>query len=405
MPTLDVTLPALHTSQRKVVDSDARFRVLACGRRWGKTRLGSALCIETALMGGRAWWVAPSYPMSTVGWRLIHRLGIQIPGAEIRKVDRMIMLPGGGEVKVRSADNPDSLRGEGLDFAVLDECAFTKEPAWVEAIRPALSDRQGKAMFISTPKGRNWFWRLWQRCQDKTDDEWQGWQLPTSDNPYIPDSEIEAARASLPERIYRQEYLAEFIDDAGGVFQRVMESATAEPIEQGEPGKHYITGADWGRQNDFTVFAVMDAQTKRMVYMERFTQIDYNIQASRLKAVHGRFPGHIVAEYNAMGGPIVERLQMEGLPIQGFVTTGGKTGTKEQIIRGLESAFSNGDIAILNDPVLIGELQAYEQEQLPAGGWKFGAPEGMHDDTVMALALAWSALDNTWLSFTVGEED
>ena len=157
MPTIDITLPALHKSQRRVVASDARFKVLACGRRWGKTRLGSALCLESALHGGRAWWVAPSYKMAAVGWRLIHELGIQIPGAEIRKVDRMVVLPTAGTIQVRSADDPDSLRGEGLDLVVPDECGFMKEDAWTHALRPALSDRQGKAVFISTPKGRNWF--------------------------------------------------------------------------------------------------------------------------------------------------------------------------------------------------------------------------------------------------------
>ena len=385
MPTLDVTLPALHISQRRVADSDARFRVLACGRRWGKTRLGAALCIMTALNGGRAWWVAPSYPMSIVGWRLIHRLALQIPGVEVRRAERSVIFPTGGEVWVRSADNPDSLRGEGLDFAVLDECAFMKEAAWAEAIRPALSDRQGRAMFISTPKGRNFFWRLWQRCQDEAQNEWAGWQLPTSDNPFIEDKEIEAAKAGLPERIYQQEYLAMFIEDSGGVFRRVMEAARAEPLDTGADDGQYIIGADWGRSNDFTVFTVIDVKTRRMVYSDRFTQIDYNIQAGRLKALHSRFPGVIIAEYNSMGGPIVERLQAEGLPVTGFVTTAK---TKEPLIRALESAFENSEISILNDPVLIGELQAYEQERM-ASGWRFSAPAGMHDDTVISLALAW----------------
>jgi phage FluMu gp28-like protein len=312
------------------------------------------------------------------------------------------MFPTGGEIWVRSADNPDSLRGEGLDFAVLDECAFMKEAAWQEAIRPALSDRQGRAMFISTPKGRNWFWRLWQRCQDAHDSDWRGWQLPTSDNPFIADEEIEAARGTLPERIYQQEYQAVFIEDAGGVFRRVMDAATAAALDTGKDGRQYIIGADWGRSNDYTVLTVLDVEAREMVYMDRFTQIDYNIQAGRLKALYNRFPGSsIIAEYNSMGGPIVERLQMEGLPVTGFTTTNK---TKETIIRGLETAFENNEIRILNDPVLIGELQAYEQERM-AVGWRFSAPPGMHDDTVMSLALAWSGISTGWLSFTIGDED
>src|SRR5690554_3151365 len=154
MLTLNVTLPTLHAGQREVADHPARFKVLAAGRRWGKTRLGTLLCLDVALNGGRAWWVAPSYPMATVGWRGIKHLAKQIPGITAREVDRLIELPSGGSIQVRSADNPDSLRGEGLDFLIIDEAAFVREEAWTEALRPALSDRQGRAMIISTPKGR-----------------------------------------------------------------------------------------------------------------------------------------------------------------------------------------------------------------------------------------------------------
>src|SRR4030067_198797 len=151
-----------HPGQRMVHRHPARFKILAAGRRWGKTRLGVNECLAVAAQGGRAWWVAPSYKMSEVGWRPIRRMAGKV-GAEVRKADRQVIFPGGGEVAVRSADNPDSLRGEGLNLVILDECAFMQEEAWTEALRPALSDRQGKAIFISTPSGRNWFWRLWQR--------------------------------------------------------------------------------------------------------------------------------------------------------------------------------------------------------------------------------------------------
>jgi phage terminase large subunit-like protein len=390
MPTLNVTLPALHTSQRRVVDSDKRFRVLACGRRWGKTRLGAALCIYVALSGGRSWWCAPSYPMSIVGWRLIHRLALQIPDVEIRKAERSITFPTGGEIWVRSADNPDSLRGEGLDFAVLDECAFMKEPAWQEAIRPALSDRQGRAMFISTPKGRNWFWRLWQRCQDDNDSEWQGWQLPTSDNPYIADEEIEAARKSLPERIYRQEYLALFIDDSGGVFRGIMQAATAIPESKPQPAGQYIIGVDWGKHNDFTVLTVLNAANRSLVHMDRFNQIDYAVQVNRLVALHERFKSTaIIAERNSMGDPLIEQLQRRGMPVYPFITTNA---TKARAIDELGLAFERGDIQIINEPVLVGELQAYEMERLPSGMMRYNAPQGLHDDCVMSLAIGWQGL-------------
>ena len=323
----------------------------------------------------------------------MHELGVQVPGANVRRVDRMIELPTGGTMQIRSADDPDSLRGEGLDFAVLDECAFMKEDAWTHAIRPALSDRLGKAMFISTPKGRNWFWRSWLLGQDEQDSEWSSYQFPTSDNPFIADDEIEAARHGLPERIFRQEYLAEFLEDAGGVFRRVMDAATAEPQSKRVEGHDYIMGVDWGRSNDFTAITVLDMTTGELVALDRFTDIDYGIQVNRLKAMASRFqPMQIIAEQNSMGGPLVEQLQSSGLPVKGFMTTNP---SKEAAIRALEGAFERDEIRILNDPVLIGELQAFEQELLPGGRYRFSAPEGLHDDTVMALAIAWYNLAST----------
>lgn len=385
-----IKLPPLHLGQKEVALSPARFRVAACGRRrWGKTRLGAALCLMTAGNGGRAWWVAPTYPVAQVGWRLIHRLSVQYPGAAIRQSERLITFPNGGAIQVRSADNPDSLRGEGLDFVVLDECAFIQEGAWSEALRPALSDRRGRALFISTPKGRNWFWRLWQRCVDEHDHEWRGWQLPTVANPYIDPTEIEAARQMLPERTFRQEYLAEFLDDAGGVFRNVLEAATAVAQAAPVPGHTYVIGVDWGREVDFTALAVVDVTAGALVALDRFNRIDYQVQLGRLQALAGRFrPDVIVVEANSMGAPLVEQLQRAAMPVRPFVTTAA---SKAVIIDALALAFEQMTLRIIPDPVLVGELQSYEATRLPSGLSRYSAPAGMHDDTVMALALAWHA--------------
>ena len=132
-----------HTGQEEVSRSTARFKVLAAGRRWGKTRLGISEALHAAAKGGRAWWVAPTYPIAMEGWRPLRTMGHELPGAEVREADRELRVPGGGVIEVRSADNPQRLRGAGLDFVVLDEAAFMAQQAWTEALRPALSDRQG----------------------------------------------------------------------------------------------------------------------------------------------------------------------------------------------------------------------------------------------------------------------
>ena len=391
-----INFPKLHQMQREVANDKARFRVLAAGRRWGKSRLGSALCVAEALRGGRAWWVAPSYPVANVGWRMIKRLSVSIPGAQVRVVDRAITFPSGGEVQVRSADNPDSLRGEALNLVVLDECAFMKEEAWSEALRPALADRLGRAVFISTPKGYTWFWRLWN--QGLTGDaNYHSWQLPTASNPYIKPTEIEAAQRNMSERTFKQEFLAEFIDDSGGVFRRIREAATATPQTGAQNGHLYILGADWGRTNDATVLTVIDATTREVCYIDRMLDTDYRLQTSRLRALSERFGvAQIVAETNSMGGPLVEQLLGEGLPVMGFTTTNA---SKAMIIDALALAFERDELRILNDAQLIAELQAYEAERLPGGMIRYSAPAGMHDDYVMSLALAWSAAQNAGMDY------
>lgn len=379
-----------HVGQAEVHNHPARFKILSAGRRWGKTRLGVNECLDVAANGGRAWWVSPSYKTSEVGWRPLRRMGTAIPGAEIRKVDRQVNLPGGGSVTVRSADNPDSLRGEGLDFVVGDECAFMLERAWTEALRPALSDQLGGALFISTPKGHNWFWRLWQRGMDEQESEYQAWTFPTSNNPYIDPGEIEEAQRTLPERIFQQEYLAMFVDDAGGVFRRVMECATAVEHTTAKKDVQYIAAADVATLVDFTAVCVLDIANQEQVYLDRFNRVDYSVLEDRLEALYNRFHlQYMIVEINSIGQSVVENLVRRGMTIIPFTTTNA---TKQAAIQKLQGAFEHGNIKILNDPVLIGELQAYEGVRTPNGSWKYSAPPGMHDDTVMSLAIAWQSI-------------
>ena len=383
------TINALpHAGQKEVHNSDARFKVLSAGRRWGKTRLGVNECIDAASKGGRAWWVSPSYKTSEVGWRPLRQIAHKIPGAEIRLADRMVNFPGGGFVAVRSADNPNSLRGEGLDFVVMDECAFMQKEAWTEAIRPALSDRQGKALFISTPKGRNWFWENYQRGV-QGEEGWQAWTFPTISNPYIEPAEIDAARRDLPEIIYRQEYLAEFIESDGGVLRRVQEAAVLDPREP-ETNRQYVAGVDVASSVDYTVVTVLDAETKEMVYLDRFNRVDYPVLIDRLETVYHRYNlTAMTVEANSIGRPVIDELVKRGLAIVAFTTT---SATKQAVIQALQAAFENGVIRVLNNPILIGELLSFESKRAPSGSFTYSAPDGMHDDCVMSLAIAWHAI-------------
>ena len=199
-------------------------------------------------------------------------------------------------------------------------------------------------------------------------------------------AEIEAAKRNLPERIFQQEYMAEFLEDAGQVFRRVIDATTAEPRESGDG---VSVGVDWGKHEDFTVISVVD-RDGRMVGWERFNQIDYTVQLGRLEAVIDRYaPSQIVAESNSMGEPLVEQLQRRYGNVTGFKTTNQ---SKATLIEDLALAFERGEVAIFNEPVLVNELQAFEMSRLPSGMIRYAAPQGMHDDTVISLALAWHGL-------------
>lgn len=181
--------------------------------------LGVAMLTVAAGEGRRGWWVSPTYPMASMAWRELKTMAGKVPGAVPHEVDRRIIYPGGGTVQVKSADSPAGLRGEGLDFLVIDEAAFIEkwEEVWEQALRPTLSDRRGGALFISTPRGFNHFSELYQNAIGP---EWARWQFPTSANPHIAPSEIEAARQMLPALVFRQEYGAEFVQLAGAMFRR-----------------------------------------------------------------------------------------------------------------------------------------------------------------------------------------
>ena len=291
---------------------------------------------------------------------------------------------------IRSADNPDSLRGEGLDFVVLDEAAFMQKEAWTEALRPALSDRKGRALLLSTPRGRNWFWELHQRGV-RHEEGWQSFGFTTEDNPFMDGCEVAAAMRDLPELIFRQEYMAEFIDDQGGVFRRVQEAATLEPQEY-QPGRNYIAGVDVAASVDFTVVSVFDVEAKEQVCMDRFNRVDYPVLIDRLEASYKRYHMQsMVVESNSIGRPVIDELVKRGLNIVPFTTS---SATKQSIIQNLQSAFENAQIKVLNDPVMIGELLSFEAKRNASGSFAYSAPDGMHDDTVMSLAIAWNGLSN-----------
>ena len=223
-PITDGYLPAFHGAQIEIADDQARYKVVAAGRRFGKGILGIAAAFRYASRGGKARWIAPSYASDSYqsGWNWAKELAGQIPGVDVHLQRREINFSnvGGRWLQFKTAEEPDSLRGEGIDFVVFDEAAHIDglEEMWEQCVRPSLMDLRGDAWFISTPNGFNYFNNLFLRGRDHED--WSAFQFPTSANPHIDFDEIAELRKTLPALVARQEIDAEFVQLAGALFKR-----------------------------------------------------------------------------------------------------------------------------------------------------------------------------------------
>ncbi len=385
---MTLQLPRLRLDQTKIAQTKHKVTAVAMGRRWGKTTMAGALAISSAAKGGVVAWVAPTYSNSRPLWRFIERTIVNEPAAQAKRSERTVDFFNGGRVTVYSADNDIGLRGEAFDLVIVDEAARIREETFTDVLLPTLADRDGRMLIVSTPKGRNWFWRQYVQGL-AINDYCVSFTAPSQANPMPAIRKAqELARQTVSERTYKQEWLAEFLDDNAGVFSGIT-ACVKDHLLVPQPYKSYVMGVDWGRTNDATVFTIICVEDAQVVCIERMTQTAYAIQLDRLRRLCEIWhPYDILAEQNSMGAPLVEALQQFELPVRAFMTTAT---SKPPLIDALALAIERQDIGLTNNPILIGELQAYQSEKLPSGTIRYSAPANMHDDTVVSLALAWKA--------------
>lgn len=387
---IQVVIPKLFVWQNEVRKRNERFLVVACARQIGKTRLGSILSIEAAAKGGRVWWVAPNFSLTEAGYEYMVEICDAIPGIKHTKDTRVLTFPGGGYVQVRSADDPSKIRSKALDLVVMDEAAYMSVDAW-DSIRPALSTTQGRAIFLSSPRGKNYFWDLYLRGQDQEHyPDW--WSISYSQyaSPLISREEIEEARRTLSERTFRREIMGEFVDAGGEVFINVRNVAILQPAVERIASHQYVAGVDWGSKQDFTVIAVMDATTYQQVEIVRIGGADFQSQYNAVMDMYERWkPYVIMAENNNIGQVHIQELQRRELPVASFNTNWI---TKRDLIESWAKAIELEEVQLLRHPLLIQEHESYESTVTPSGVTQYYAPRGRHDDIVIASALAWKAV-------------
>ena len=369
---IKIVVPTPHEAQIKVLSEAKRFNVLCCGRRWGKSKLATRLIAKTALTAPVGYF-APTYKLLEGTFK--ETVGILEPVIKRKHENQFIELTSGHTVDFWSMDNPYAGRSKKYKLVIVDEAAFSKQlwEAWTESIRPTLTDLKGDAWFMSTPKGKNDFYKLFSR--GKTEKDWASWQMSTYTNPYIDPNEIDEAKRDLPEIAFAQEYLAEFAENAANPFGIQFIRQCLYPISN-LPAVCY--GIDLAKSHDYTVIIGLD-QHCQVCYFERF-QKDWR---STLQAILALPNAPTQIDSTGVGDPIVEELQRSRPNITGFKYN---QYNKQQLMEGLAVSIQQRKISF-PEGIISDELENFEFIYTRTGV-KYGAPSGFFDDCANALALA-----------------
>lgn len=286
----------LSKPQETISKDTTRFRVVVAGRRFGKTHLSiRELAYHARLPNKEVWYIAPTYKMARqIVWKkLKNKLSDLNWIKKTNETELSINLKNGSTISLKGADNYDSLRGVGLDFIVLDEFADIDPEAWFETLRPTLSDKQGRALFIGTPKGiGNWAYDLYQN-QHEDPDNWKSFQYTTIQGGNVPEEEIQQARRDLDERTFRQEYEASFENFAGRIYYAFERAYNVKKWEKPIPTDLYI-GMDFNISPMTAVIAAREGETLHVIDEIRMFSSNTNEVAQEIQQ---RYPKNKIWVY------------------------------------------------------------------------------------------------------------
>ncbi|MBA3240075.1 MAG: hypothetical protein H0T60_02520 [Acidobacteria bacterium] len=393
-----------HPGQRELIDSEARFKVLNAGRRWGKTKIGANIAVNACRSGDNrlVWWVAPVYKTVKRGYREVLR---QLPKDFLLHdpppdtnfdAGRSVILrfKNGSQMEFYSAERPGGMLGEGVDFAVLDEAATMPANVWEQIVRPTLADKLGSGLLISTPRGRNWFYKRWLYGQDEENKEWASWTFPSESNPYLQASEIEAMKDELPRLTFEQEVLAQFVAAGSSVFRWGQNTIQQNQIlanafvEDEKIEGHQFLGVDLAKTADYTVLYGGSETTRRNTYYERFNSVSWPEQKRRIKRAvfqlrkAGATGVTLIIDSTGLGDPIAEDLEEAGFDVVGI----NFTTYKAKMVTLLAKDLEQGKAHLLEEGEL-NEFENYGMKVTAGGRTTYSAPEGEHDDAVSAKML------------------
>lgn len=383
-----------HPAQQQILDGQKRFTVIMAGRQTGKSLLVSYIVLRELLgQQKKIWIVAPNYDLTQRIFKNYLLPVVQkFPNDFKVSMDRYRIecKATGSAVECKSAENPVALLGETLDLLVIDEAAEISEDVFEKNLRPTLMVKKGSCFLISTPTTRtNWFFRKYMNAENS--DEVASFHFTSFDNPYIEASELDEIRKRTPDVVWRNQYLAEPIEDGGKLFTGIR-SVIAGELEEPKKGSKYIVGWDPARVHDYSVLMVLDRQTKHIVAFDRFSGLDWTIQIERVIGLAHKYnDAIIVMDATNQGDPLCETLKKEinsrAYPIYIDPYKIDTNERKKTLIEGLVVAIQNWEVTYPKIDELIAELEEFTYTYSAYGNVKYTAPKGLFDDAVIALAL------------------
>ncbi len=379
-----------HQGQQRVIDivtkTNAKYITVVSPRQIGKSLLLINLILYYAINKKNDPTIGIISPVYSQVRKLMDDLHNAIVDSGIVESsnfsDHEIKLKTGAKLIFRSSEREDSLRGNTFDFLFIDEAAYQTEAAWKNVILPTALVKGKKVVLFSTPRGKDWFYEMYMMGQNKDFPKYASVRMEQGDNQFIDQEEIEAAKRSLPEAIYRAEYLGEFIEGESMVFSNFKSSIVNYKLSA--KGQVYV-GIDLARQKDYTVATFIDSEGK-VVEIFKINNTTWTIIVDELIKRIKKYNAKVIVEVNSIGDVIYEQLKTKWPNTTPFYTTNE---TKKDIVEHLILSFNNNDIKIPNEPDLIQELEVFEMTYSPQSrSVKYAARPPFHDDHVISLSLA-----------------
>jgi len=372
--TIEIKLPKPHAAQRAVLDSPARFRVMMCGRRFGKSLISQNISIENGIANKKVAYITPTYQLGKTFFQEICKI---LPEKVYKKneTDLTINFITGGQIRFFTGERLDALRGLKFHLVIIDEASYIAnlQDGWLNSIRPTLTDYKGLAIFLSTPRGKNFFYSLYMKGGEP---DWESFKFTTYDNPHIDPTEIDAAKFQLPNVVFEQEYMANPMENAANPFGSEHINAC---VKDGITGKAEYYGIDLAKSVDWTVIIGLD-KAGHVVHFERF-QKDWMQTKETILRLPKNLP--IMIDSTGVGDAIVEELQKKFTQMHGFKFT---STSKQQLLEALANSIQTKTISYPTG-LIKEELEIFEYT-FTSTGVRYSAPSGFHDDCVIALALA-----------------